>query len=463
MSEKYRIEKDTLGEVSVPADKLWGAQTQRSLDLFKIGDRTMPFDIIKGLAIGKKAAAYANHQLNALSTAKREMIAHCCDEIVNHELDEHFPLAIWQTGSGTQTNMNVNEVVANRAEIILKGEIETDDKFLSPNDDVNKSQSTNDIFPTAMRIAVAEIIHKETVPALEHFLETIAEKVDKFRAIKKIGRTHLMDATPLTLGEEFSGYHAQIEHGLASIKHSLPHLMELPIGGTAVGNGINTPKGYSELAVAFINQFTKLEFTPCQNRFEAMASHDSLVEISGALKRVAVSLTKIANDVRLLSSGPRCGIGEITIPANEPGSSIMPGKVNPTQCEALSMVCCQVIGNDMAITTGGMQGHLELNVFMPLIGFNLIQSSRLLADAVRSFDDHCFAGIEPDYEQIDKHLHNSLMLVTALNPHIGYYNAAKIAQHAFTHKLTLREATLELNMMTGEQFDEIMRELRIEN
>ncbi|MDL2296586.1 class II fumarate hydratase [Bacteroidales bacterium OttesenSCG-928-C03] len=456
MNDNYRIEKDTLGEVKVPADKLWGAQTQRSLEHFKIGDRKMPSDIIKGLAIGKKAAAHTNHQLGTLPEEKREMIARCCDEIIRGELFEHFPLAIWQTGSGTQTNMNVNEVISNRAEMILKGKIETDNKFLSANDDVNKSQSTNDIFPTAMRIAVTEIIYRETIPALEHFIDTTARKVEAFEAIRKIGRTHLMDATPLTLGEEFSGYHSQLLHGLQSIINALPHLMELPIGGTAVGNGINTPEGYSRIAVNYINQFTGLSFSASENRFEAMASHDSFVEMSGALKRVAVSLMKIANDIRLLSSGPRCGLGEITIPANEPGSSIMPGKVNPTQCEALSMVCCQVIGNDAAITAGAMQGHLELNVFMPLIGHNLIQSARLLADAIGSFNNNCFAGIEPNYEQIDKHLHNSLMLVTALNPHIGYYNSAKIAQHAFANNLTLKQAALELEMMTEEEFEKWM-------
>lgn len=455
-TQDYRIEKDTLGEVKVPADKLWGAQTQRSLEHFKIGEVKMPFDIIRALAISKKAAAYSNSTLGAMTAEKCEIIARCCDEIIEGKLNEHFPLAIWQTGSGTQTNMNVNEVVTNRAEVLLKGKIETD-KFLSPNDDVNQSQSTNDIFPTAMRIAAATILYKETIPALESFMATVLKKTKEFESITKIGRTHLMDATPLTLGQEFSAYYSQLEHGLEAIKASLPHLMELPIGGTAVGTGLNTPKGYDKKALEFINRFTGLAFSNSKNKFEAMATHDSLVETSGALKRVAVSCMKVANDIRLLSSGPRCGLGEITLPANEPGSSIMPGKVNPTQCEALSMVCCQVIGNDTAITTGAIQGHLELNVFMPLIGCNLIHSSRLLADAVRSFDRNCMVGIIPNPAQIDTHLRNSLMLVTALNPHIGYANSAKIAQYAFKNNRTLKEAALELNMMSEEEFDKWMK------
>lgn len=451
---EYRVEKDTLGEIRVPADKLWGAQTQRSLEHFKIGTLPMPFDIIKGIAIAKKAAAYSNHRLGALSEQKWKLIAKCCDEITEEKLNEHFPLTIWQTGSGTQTNMNVNEVIANRAEMILNGYIKEGQKFLSPNDDVNRSQSTNDIFPTAMRIAVAQIIVNETLPALELFMVTIRKKVKQFEMITKIGRTHLMDAIPLKLGQEFSAFESQIGHGIHVIRQSLNHLMELPIGGTAVGTGMNAPKGYDKFAVDYINMQTNLTFTPAANKFEAMATHDSLAEMSGALKRVAVSCMKIANDIRLLSSGPRCGLGEITIPTNEPGSSIMPGKVNPTQCEALSMVCCQVIGNDTAIVSGAMQGHLQLNVFMPLIGCNMINSSRLLADAVRSFNDNCMDGIEANITNIDDHLHKSLMLVTALSPHIGYYNAAQIAQHAHTHNLTLREAAMELKMMTEKEFDE---------
>lgn len=450
---KYRIEKDTLGEVKVSIDKLWGAQTQRSLENFKIGDVLMPVEIIKGLAIAKKAAAYANCDLGDLSKEKRELISQCCDEIIADLLTGHFPLSIWQTGSGTQTNMNVNEVIANRAEMILYGKISDSDKFLSPNDDVNRSQSTNDVFPTAMRIAAAIIILGKTIPAVEDFINTIQNKVHEFKEIKKIGRTHLMDATPLTLGEEFSGYQSQMEHGLHALKNSLLHLMELPIGGTAVGNGINSPDGYDKAALKYINNFTGLTFSNSPNKFESMATHDSMVETSGALKRLAVSLMKIANDIRLLSSGPRCGIGELTIPANEPGSSIMPGKVNPTQCESLSMVCCQVIGNDVAITTGAMQGHLELNVFMPLIGNNLILSSRLLADSINSFNHNCMAGIKPNSEQIKKHLNSSLMLVTSLSPYIGYYNAAKIAQYAYQNNLTLKESALALKMMTEEEFD----------
>ncbi|MEG2071303.1 MAG: class II fumarate hydratase, partial [Bacteroidales bacterium] len=355
---EYRIEKDTLGEVKVASDKLWGAQTQRSFDNFKIGKQQMPIEVIYALAITKKAAAYANCESGVLNIEKRDLIAQCCDEIINGQWDEHFPLSIWQTGSGTQSNMNVNEVIANRGEWIKKGFIEPTDRFLSPNDDVNQSQSTNDVFPTAMRIAVTKIIMEKTIPALAKMAETYQIKIEAFSSIIKIGRTHLMDATPLTLGQELSGHQSQIEHGMEALQNSLVHLMELPIGGTAVGNGLNTPEGYDRLALHYINRFTGFNFTNSCNKFEAMASHDSLAEVSGNLKRVAVSLMKIANDIRLLASGPRCGIGEITIPTNEPGSSIMPGKVNPTQCEALSMVCCQVIGNDVAITSGAMQGQL---------------------------------------------------------------------------------------------------------
>ena len=453
---EYRIEKDTLGEIKVPADKLWGAQTQRSLEHFHIGDRKMPFDIIKGLTLGKKAAALANHQLGVLSEEKCKLITDCCNEILEDKLNEHFPLSIWQTGSGTQTNMNVNEVIANRAEIMLNGKIEGDARFLSPNDDVNKSQSTNDMFPTAMRIAAAKIIVNETIPALEKLIKSLQDKTLEFSHIKKIGRTHLMDATPLTLGDEFSSYQSQIAHGLQAIRNALPHLLELPVGGTAVGTGLNTPVGYDKLAVRFLEQLVGLPFTASENKFEAMASHDSFVEMSGAFKRVAVSCMKMANDIRLLGSGPRCGLGELNLPANEPGSSIMPGKVNPTQCEALSMVACQVIGNDSAITAGAMQGHLQLNVFMPLIGHNTIESARLLTDAILSFNENCLKGITANHTQIERHLRNSLMLVTALNPHIGYYNAAKIAQHAHQNNLTLKEAALQLKLVSEEEFDRIV-------
>lgn len=458
---KYRIEKDTLGEVEVPMEKLWGAQTQRSLHHFKIGNTPMPFEIIQGLAMGKKAAALANKQLNNLSDEKCELIVRCCDEILENKLNEHFPLSIWQTGSGTQTNMNVNEVVSNRAEIIKFGAISDKPRFISPNDDVNRSQSTNDIFPTAMRIAVTQILYIKLIPALEAFILTLKEKTALFKDITKIGRTHLMDATPLKLGEEFSGYLSQMEHGLETLQNALPHLKELPIGGTAVGNGLNTPVGYDQLAVDYINQFTGLHFTKANCKFEAMATHDSFVELSAALKRIAVSCMKIANDIRLLGSGPRCGLGELRLPANEPGSSIMPGKVNPTQCEALSMVCCQVIGNDTAITTGGMQGHLELNVFMPLIGYNTIKSTHLLADGIDSFNRNCIKGIEPNISNIENHLNNSLMLVTALNPLIGYDNSAKIAKYAFENDLTLKEAAMELKMVSEEEFDKAMKEMKM--
>lgn len=456
MSE-YRIEKDTLGNVEVPADKLWGAQTQRSYNNFKIGGQQMPLEVVHALAFVKKAAAYANCELGVLPQEKRDAIAQCCDEIAAGMLDEHFPLCVWQTGSGTQTNMNVNEVVVNRAEQRLKGVIDPSRRLLSANDDVNKSQSTNDVFPTAIRIAAAKQIVSHTLPALEALVESYHQKIAEYGDIKKIGRTHLMDATPLTLGEELSGHRAQLQHGIQLLKQTLVHLMELPIGGTAVGNGINTPKGYDKLALSYINQFTGMTFSNAENKFEAMASHDSIVEVSGALKRLAVSLMKIANDIRLLSSGPRCGIGELVIPANEPGSSIMPGKVNPTQCEALSMVCCQIIGNDVAMTTGGMQGHLDLNVFMPLMAVNILHSARILADAVDSFNRLCLSGMKPNREMIDYYLKNSLMLVTKLSPKIGYYNAAKIAQYAFENNCSLRKAALDLALLSETDFDEIMK------
>ena len=454
---EYRIEKDTMGTVQVPSDKLWGAQTQRSYENFKIGGQRMPLEVVYALAFVKKAAAYANCELGVLPVEKRDAIAACCDEIVAGQLDEHFPLCVWQTGSGTQTNMNVNEVIVNRAEQRMKGEIDVTNRLLSANDDVNKSQSTNDVFPTAMRIASAKLLLEKTIPALENLAGTYQKKIDEFGSVKKIGRTHLMDATPLTLGEELSGHQSQIMHGVECLKNALKHLMELPVGGTAVGNGLNTPEGYDRLALSYINQFTGLQFVNAPNKFEAMASHDSVVEVSGALKRLAVSLMKIANDIRLLSSGPRCGIGELTIPANEPGSSIMPGKVNPTQCEALTMVCCQVIGNDTAMTCGGFQGHLDLNVFMPLIVTNILHSARILADAVDSFNQHCLMGMKPNLEKIDYYLKNSLMLVTKLSPTIGYYNAAKIAQHAFEQNMTLKESAMDLQLLSEEEFDKIMK------
>ena len=450
----YRIEKDTLGEVKVAADKLWGAQTQRSFNNFKIGQQTMPKEIIYALALVKKAAAAANCELGVLPEEKQKMIAACCDEILAGKLDEQFPLCVWQTGSGTQTNMNVNEVIANRAEMMLHGTIDVANRSISPNDDVNKSQSTNDVFPTAMRVAASMAIVRNLEPAIKNLMHTLEHKSEDFQNIVKIGRTHLMDATPLTLGQEFSAYASQLHHGMEALRSALPHLMELPFGGTAVGTGLNTPKGYDVLAVRYLNDYSGMPFTSAANKFEAMASHDSIVEMSGALKRLAVSLMKIANDIRLLASGPRCGLGELKIPANEPGSSIMPGKVNPTQCEALSMVCCQVMGNDTAITTGAMQGHLQLNVFMPLIARNIMESINLLTDAINSFNDHCAKGIEPNKDVIDKHLRESLMLVTALNPHIGYYNAAKIAQYALAHNLTLKEAALQLGLVSEADFDQ---------
>lgn len=454
---EYRTEKDTLGPVEVPADKLWGAQTQRSYTNFKIGGQRMPLEVVYALAYVKKAAAYANCELQVLPQEKRDAIAQCCDEIVAGQLDEHFPLCVWQTGSGTQTNMNVNEVIVNRTEQRNKGMVDVSNRLLSANDDVNKSQSTNDVFPTAMRIAATKLIVERTIPALEKLVDTYQRKIEEFGKIKKIGRTHLMDATPLTLGDELSGHQSQVKHGIAALKLALTHLMELPIGGTAVGNGINTPVGYDQLALSYINRFTGLQFVNAPNKFEAMASHDSLVETSAALKRLSVSLMKIANDIRLLASGPRCGIGELTIPANEPGSSIMPGKVNPTQCEALTMVCCQVIGNDAAMTTGGFQGHLELNVFMPLMAQNLLHSARILADAVDSFNLHCLTGMKPNQEKITFYLNNSLMLVTKLSPSIGYYNAAKIAQHAFENNLSLKEAAIGLGLLTATEFDKLMK------
>lgn len=452
---EYRIEKDTMGEVSVPIDKYWGAQTQRSVMNFKIGEpASMPKEIIVAFGYLKKAAAIANFELGKLDEQKKELICNVCDEIIDGILNEHFPLVIWQTGSGTQSNMNVNEVIANRSHVLLGNKLGEGKTLLHPNDDVNKSQSSNDTFPTAMNIAAYKTLVQKTIPALESIHKTIKEKSEKFKNIVKIGRTHLMDATPLTLGQEFSGYAAQIENGIKAIKNTLSHLSELALGGTAVGTGLNAPNGYSELVAKHISKLTNLPFITAPNKFEGLAAHDAVVEAHGALKTVAVSLFKIANDIRLLASGPRCGLGEIFIPENEPGSSIMPGKVNPTQSEALTMVCSQIMGNDVAINIGGMTGHFELNVFKPLIISNFLQSARLLADAVLSFNEHCAVGIEPNEEQIKVHLNNSLMLVTALNTHIGYEKAAEIAKKAHKEGKTLKNAALELGYVTEEEFDE---------
>jgi fumarate hydratase class II len=451
---KFRIEKDTMGPIEVPADRYWGAQTQRSKENFTIGGHKMPLEVIRAFAILKKAAAHTNFELGVLSKDKMEIISTVCDEITNGVLDDEFPLVVWQTGSGTQSNMNVNEVVANRAHVLLGGNLLDEKKKIHPNDDVNKSQSSNDTFPTAMHIAAYKLIVEETIPQIEKLKNTLAQKADAFKDIVKIGRTHLMDATPLTLGNEFSGYVYQLNYGIEALKSTLSHLSELALGGTAVGTGINTPQGYDTLVAKKISEFSGFQFKTAPNKFEALATHDAAVGTSGALKQIAVSLMKIANDVRWLASGPRCGIGEILIPENEPGSSIMPGKVNPTQCEALTMVCAQVIGNDAAITVGGMQGHFELNVFKPVIIFNLLMSAKLIADACDSFDKHCAVGIEPNSPAIQKNLENSLMLVTALNPHIGYENAAKIAKKAHKENTTLREAAIALELLTDAQFTE---------
>jgi len=451
----YRIEKDTMGEVKVPADKLWGAQTERSRNNFKIGSpASMPLEIVYGFAYLKKAAAYTNCKLGVLSENKRDLIAQVCDEILEGKHDTEFPLVIWQTGSGTQSNMNVNEVVANRAHQLAGKTIGEGEKTLQPNDDVNKSQSSNDTFPTGMHIAAYKKLIEVTIPGIEQLQKTLSAKSVEFKDIVKIGRTHLMDATPLTLGQEFSGYASQLEHGLKALQNTLPHLSELALGGTAVGTGINTPKGYDVKVAEYISKFTGLPFITAKNKFEALAAHDAIVESHGALKQLAVSLNKIANDIRMLASGPRSGIGEISIPANEPGSSIMPGKVNPTQSEALTMVCAQVIGNDMAITVGGMQGQYELNVFKPVMAANFLHSAQLIGDACRSFDEHCATGIEPNKEVIKKQLNNSLMLVTALNTKIGYYKAAEIANTAHKNGTTLKEEAVNLGYLTEEEFDE---------
>ena len=449
-----RIEKDTMGPVEVPSDKYWGAQTQRSVNNFKIGDQRMPVEIIYAFAYLKKAAALANLDLGVIDKKKADLIAQVCDEIHEGKLDDQFPLVVWQTGSGTQSNMNMNEVIANRAHVILGNKLGEGDRLIHPNDDVNKSQSSNDTFPTAMHIAAYKKITEVTIPGIKKLRDTLDKKSKELDEVVKIGRTHWMDATPLTLGQEFSGYVSQLDHGLKAIENTLPHLAEIALGGTAVGTGINAPKGYAEKVAEKIAGLTGLPFVTAPNKFESLAAHDATVEASGALKRVAVSLLKIVNDIRVLASGPRSGIGEIKIPANEPGSSIMPGKVNPTQAEALTMVCAQVIGNDTAITVGGMQGHFELNVFKPVMITNLLHSARLLGDACVSFNDNCAVGIEPNNEVIKKNLENSLMLVTALNPHIGYEKAAEIAKKAFNDNSTLREAAIALGYLTDEQFTE---------
>jgi len=452
--EDFRIEKDTMGDVKVPSNVLWGAQTQRSRNNFKIGrPGSMPLEIIYGFAYLKKAAAFSNCELEGLPEVKRDLIAAVCDEILEGKHDAQFPLVIWQTGSGTQSNMNVNEVIANRAHQLAGKTIGQGEKTLQPNDDVNKSQSSNDTFPTAMHIASYKKLIDLTIPGVTKLYNTLLAKSKEFDKIVKIGRTHLMDATPLTLGQEFSGYASQLEHGLMALKNTLPHLSQLALGGTAVGTGINTPKGYSENVAAHIANFTGLSLITAKNKFEALAAHDAIVESHGALKQLAVSLNKIANDIRMLASGPRSGIGEIAIPANEPGSSIMPGKVNPTQCEALTMVCAQVIGNDMAIAVGGMQGHYELNVFKPVMASNMLESAQLLGDACLSFETHCASGIKANEAVIDQQLNNSLMLVTALNTKIGYYKAAEIANTAHKNGTTLKQEAVNLGYLSEDEFD----------
>ena len=451
---KYRIEKDTLGDVQVPADVYWGAQTERSRSNFKIGpSASMPIEIVQGFAYLKKSAAYTNHELGVLDLNKRDLIAQVCDEILEGKLDDQFPLVIWQTGSGTQSNMNVNEVIANRAHVLAGNTLGEGDKTLAPNDDVNKSQSSNDTFPTGMHIAAYKKIIDNTIPGITQLRNALDAKAKAFKAVVKIGRTHLMDATPLTLGQEFSGYVSQLDHGLAALNFTLKHLSEVALGGTAVGTGINTPKGYSELVAKYIAEFTELPFITAHNKFEALAAHDAIVETHGALKQIAVSLNKIANDVRMLSSGPRSGIGEIIIPANEPGSSIMPGKVNPTQCEAITMVCAQVMGNDVTISVAGTQGHYELNVFKPVMAASIIQSAQLIGDACVSFTVNCVDGIEPNHKRIDELVNNSLMLVTALNTKIGYYKAAEIANKAHEEGTTLKASAVSLGYVTSEEFD----------
>ena len=452
---QYRIEKDTMGEVQVPADVYWGAQTQRSIENFKIAQdiNKMPKEIIKAFAYLKYGAALTNQDLGVLSKDKADLIGTVCNEILAGKLDDQFPLVVWQTGSGTQSNMNCNEVIAYRGHVLQGGDLSDKQKFLHPNDDVNKSQSSNDTFPTAMHIAAYKMLMEVTIPGIEKLRDTLAAKSAEFMNVVKIGRTHFMDATPLTVGQEFSGYVSQLNHGLKAIKNTLEHLSELALGGTAVGTGINTPEGYSELVAKHIANLTGLPFITAENKFEALAAHDAIVEAHGALKTVAASLMKIANDVRMLSSGPRAGIGELFIPDNEPGSSIMPGKVNPTQCEALTMIAAQVMGNDVAINFGGAMGHFELNVFKPLMIFNFLHSARLIGEGCVSFNDKCAIGLAPLTENITKHVNNSLMLVTALNTKIGYYKSAEIAQTAHRNGSTLKETAISLGYLTAEEFD----------
>ena len=460
----YRIEKDTLGEVKVPKDSLWGAQTERSKKNFKIGNpSSMPIEIIHAYAILKKSAAAANHELGVLSKEKSELIQAVCDEIISNEHNEQFPLVIWQTGSGTQTNMNVNEVISNRAHIIEGKKLGESEKTLSPNDDVNLSQSSNDSFPTAINIAAMKIITDNTLVNLKILRDSLNKKSKEFNKIVKIGRTHLMDATPITLGQEFSGYVAQIDNGIKSIKNAMDHLSELPIGGTAVGTELNTPKGYSKKVVENISKNSGFKFKESPNKFEGIASHDCIVEMHGAIKTAATSIYKISNDIRLMGSGPRSGLGELILPANEPGSSIMPGKVNPTQCEAISMVCAQIIGNDMAVSFAGANGHFELNVFKPLFAYNIIESSRILGDACLSFSKNCIEGLKPNKKRIERFLNDSLMLVTALNSKIGYYKAAEIANKAYKEDITLKEACIQLNYLSEKEFDKYVNPERMTN
>ena len=454
---EYRKEKDSIGYIDVPADKYWAAQTQRSSQNFKIGGHQMPLEIIRAFAYLKKAAALTNNEAGVLPKEKADLIGQVCDEILAGKLDDQFPLVVWQTGSGTQSNMNVNEVVANRGHVLNGGGLMDESKFLHPNDDVNKSQSSNDTFPTAMHIAAYKILVEETIPALEKLRDTFQEKATKFMNVVKIGRTHFMDATPLTVGQELSGYVSQIDHGIRAIRNTLAHLSELALGGTAVGTGLNTPPGYAKNVAAKIAELTGLPFVSAENKFEALAAHDAIVEAHGALKTVACSLMKIGNDVRMLASGPRSGIGELLIPANEPGSSIMPGKVNPTQAEALTMAMAQVVGNDVAINVGGMTGHFELNVFKPMMIYNFLMSARLIGDASNSFNANCAVGIEVNSKRITEHLNNSLMLVTALNTKIGYDKAATIAKKAYKEDTTLKAAAIDLGYLTAEQFDEWVR------
>lgn len=460
----YRIEKDTLGEVKVPKDSLWGAQTERSRKNFKIGDpSSMPIEIIHAYAVIKKSAAQTNEDLGILSKKKSNLIQKVCDEILENKHNDQFPLVIWQTGSGTQTNMNINEVISNRAHLIEGKKLGESDKTLSPNDDVNLSQSSNDTFPTAINIAAMKIISKNTLINLKKLRDSLNNKSKEFNEVVKIGRTHLMDATPITLGQEFSGYVSQLDHGIKTIENAIGHLSELPIGGTAVGTGLNTPKGYSKKVVDYISKNTGLSFKESPNKFEGIASHDCIVEMHGALKTISASIYKVSNDIRLMGSGPRSGLGELLLPINEPGSSIMPGKVNPTQCEAISMVCAQIIGNDVAVSFAGANGHFELNVFKPLFAFNIIESSKILGDASLSFAENCIDGIKPNKKRIEKFLNDSLMLVTALNSKIGYYKAAEIANKAYKEDITLKEAALQLAFLTEEEFDSYVNPSRMTN